>query len=149
MLTGKGVNGQVEVDGEWITIRRKGAMAKMSQGLKGDKRIPIANVQAVQFKKAGLTNGYLQFTLAGGVESRGGVFDATKDENTVMFTGRHKAEFEAIRDYVEDSITRRLGHGDAPGVDVAGQLEKLALLRDQGVLSEAEFDGQKSKLLGS
>ena len=32
--------------------------------------------------------------------------------------------------------------------DVAGQLEKLAGLRDQGVISAEEFEGQKAKLLG-
>jgi hypothetical protein len=36
-----------------------------------------------------------------------------------------------------------------PQVDVATQLGKLAELRDRGVLTEAEFDAQKSKLLGS
>lgn len=34
-----------------------------------------------------------------------------------------------------------------PAVSVAGELEKLAALRDRGVLTEAEFETQK-KLLG-
>jgi hypothetical protein len=33
--------------------------------------------------------------------------------------------------------------------DVADQLTKLAALRDSGVLTEAEFEGQKQKLLGA
>ena len=33
-------------------------------------------------------------------------------------------------------------------VDVASQLGKLADLRDKGVLTEEEFQGQKKKLLG-
>ena len=32
-------------------------------------------------------------------------------------------------------------------VDTAGQLEKLARLRDQGVITPAEFDAQKAKVL--
>jgi len=36
----------------------------------------------------------------------------------------------------------------AGGVDIAGQLQQLAQLRDQGVLSPAEFDAAKQKLLG-
>ena len=32
-----------------------------------------------------MVSGYLQFTLGGGLESRGGVLAATKDENTFMF----------------------------------------------------------------
>ena len=35
-----------------------------------------------------------------------------------------------------------------PQVDVADQLQKLATLKDQGVLTEAEFAVQKAKLLG-
>ena len=35
----------------------------------------------------------------------------------------------------------------AAPVDTAGQLEKLAGLRDQGVITPAEFDAQKAKLL--
>jgi membrane protease subunit (stomatin/prohibitin family) len=35
----------------------------------------------------------------------------------------------------------------APQVDMVEQLEKLAQLKDQGILTQAEFDGQKAKLL--
>jgi hypothetical protein len=35
-----------------------------------------------------------------------------------------------------------------PHVDVADQLTKLADLRDRGVLTDAEFETQKKKLLG-
>jgi hypothetical protein len=37
----------------------------------------------------------------------------------------------------------------APDVDVVGQLKGLAELRDQGVLTDAEFAAQKAKILGS
>ncbi|MDO8214205.1 SHOCT domain-containing protein [Conexibacter sp. CPCC 206217] len=37
--------------------------------------------------------------------------------------------------------------GPAPVVDVAGQLTQLKSLLDAGVLTQAEFDGQKQKLL--
>ncbi|TMM24408.1 MAG: SHOCT domain-containing protein [Actinobacteria bacterium] len=37
----------------------------------------------------------------------------------------------------------------APQVDMVGQLEKLAQLKDQGVLTQEEFDAQKQKLLGA
>jgi Short C-terminal domain len=36
----------------------------------------------------------------------------------------------------------------APQVDVVGQLTQLAALRDQGVLTEAEFQTQKARVLG-
>ena len=34
-----------------------------------------------------------------------------------------------------------------PAVDVAGQLERLASLRDRGVLTDAEFETEKRKIL--
>ena len=37
----------------------------------------------------------------------------------------------------------------APQVDVVSQLKELAALRDQGILTDAEFDAQKAKLLAS
>jgi hypothetical protein len=36
-----------------------------------------------------------------------------------------------------------------PGTDTVGQLEKLAKLRDSGALTDAEFEQQKAKILGS
>ncbi|MCX0242300.1 MULTISPECIES: SHOCT domain-containing protein [Streptomyces] len=35
----------------------------------------------------------------------------------------------------------------APGDDVVGQLERLAALKQQGILTEAEFEAQKARLL--
>jgi len=35
----------------------------------------------------------------------------------------------------------------APGGDMIGQLERLAALKQQGVLTEAEFEAQKARLL--
>jgi hypothetical protein len=37
----------------------------------------------------------------------------------------------------------------APPVDIVAQLKGLAELRDQGVLTDAEFDAQKAKILAS
>jgi hypothetical protein len=36
-----------------------------------------------------------------------------------------------------------------PGADTASQLSKLADLKSQGVLTDAEFDAQKAKILAS
>lgn len=37
----------------------------------------------------------------------------------------------------------------APAIDIADQLERLAALRDKGVLTQEEFDTQKAKILGA
>jgi hypothetical protein len=37
----------------------------------------------------------------------------------------------------------------APAADPIAQLKELAALHDQGILTDAEFDAQKAKILGS
>jgi hypothetical protein len=51
-----------------------------------------------------MTAGFIQFTFSGGDESKKGLFDATKDENTVMFQSKDQADFEKIRDYIFSKI---------------------------------------------
>jgi hypothetical protein len=116
-LTLKGVAGQMSVDDHFVTIHRYGANAKMRHGLKGDKRIPLKNVTAVQVKTPGLTYGYIQLSLSGGRESTGGVFAATSDENTVMFPSRQTPTALAIQRYIEYYIV----HG-CPPPDATGRL---------------------------
>lgn len=144
-----GVNGQVVVDDNWVTIKRKGAMAMLSQGIKGDKRIPISNIISVQFKNANaMVNGYIQFATASG-ESARGLTQATADENTVMFRKNQMADFEKLRDHLESLIANRMNAGGTSGsVDVAGELAKLAKLKEQGILNDEEFAKAKAKLLG-
>ena len=144
-----GVNGQVVVDDNWVTIKRKGAMAMLSQGIKGDKRIPISNIISVQFKNANaMVNGYIQFATASG-ESARGITQATADENTVMFRKNQMADFEKLRDHLESLIANRMNaSSSSSSVDVADELAKLAKLKEQGILSDEEFAKAKAKLLG-
>jgi Domain of unknown function (DUF4429) len=60
----KGVNGTVDFDGSFITIRRKGGVARLTVG-KGDKRIPLASISSVQWKEPGaFVNGFMQYLNA-------------------------------------------------------------------------------------
>lgn len=151
-FTAKGLGGQLILDENFVTIARKGALAAMGGGMaRGEKRIPIGSITAVQFKKPGGRNGYIQFTIPGGNEvKKRGVAAAAKDENTVVFTTFHAAEFEAVRDYVERRIVERHAPQTvqaAPTKDLPTQLRELAALRDEGLLSDAEFEAEKAKLL--
>ena len=149
MIQAKGHNGQIQFDGVNVTISRKGVLGFLTQGLKGDKVIKASAITSVQFKKVGMiTSGYLQFSLMGGGESKGGVFDATKDENTVMFVKKQEQDFERIRDAVQAVLNAPVV-GAVAQPSVVDQLEKLAQLRDRGVLTATEFEVQKTKLLAS
>lgn len=107
-VTAKGHNGQVSFDGRMVTISRKGLLGRASVG-KGEKRIPLTSITAVQWKPAGpVMNGYIQFSLPGGNEGRARFGSQTKDaghdENSVIFTRRQMASFQRLRTAVEDAL---------------------------------------------
>lgn len=146
--------GSVELLDNVLVIRRKGVASFLTQGLKGEKRIPYASITSVQFKEAGFTTGYIQFGVAGGIESGRGVWDATTDENTVLFTKDAAGDFRRLRDLVEERAEACRSGATAPVNSVAPanlgeELTRLADLRDRGVLTEEEFATQKNRLLGT
>lgn len=108
VLRAQGIGGALELDGAVLRIVRKGVGAFMLHGLKGDKEIGLRSITSVQFKKPSfVANGYLQVTFPGALEAKQGIFEATKDENTVMFRASHLPAFEALR----DELRRRMGAG--------------------------------------
>lgn len=160
----KGVNGTVIFDGAGVTIIRKGLLARGTVG-KGEKRIPLASITAVQWKPPGMmVSGFIQFTLSGGSERRSQfgkqTWDATDDENTVMVSkGQMEKEFLGLRSAVETALTdlhspkvsAPEGSASPPALQlgIADELAKLASLRDADVLTQEEFQSHKRALLGS
>jgi hypothetical protein len=145
-----GYNGQIEFDDNSVLISRKGGLAILTQGLKGEKRILIGNITSVQFKSANaFLNGYIQFATAGG-ESSGGGLAAGTDENTVMFTSKMQPHFEKLRKAVEgaiqtlSSIQQKVEASESP----LDSLRKLKELLDAEIISQAEFDSKKAILMG-
>ena len=146
----KGRNGQVETEKNGITISRKGLGGVFFHAFKGEKRIPYASISAVQFRPAGLfTVGYIQFTVLGGTEDRGALFNAAKDENSVLFErGQQDKDFRKLRAMVEEACEEyRNPVVSAPKVSLADELTKLADLKDRGVLTDIEFSEHKASLL--
>lgn len=104
-VTAKGTGGQITLTPKRVIISRQGTLSKAVHGYKGDKEIPMKNITAVQFKLPGsVANGYIQFSILGGIESRGGAFDAAGDENTVMFTKNQEEDFKEVKRYVDAFI---------------------------------------------
>lgn len=107
-MEARGHTGTVGFDGSMLTISRSGALGRLSVG-KGEKRIPVRSITAVQWKPAGpLVNGYIQFSMGGGNEVRAQFGRQTKgaarDENSVVFTRKQQADFEPLRAAVEQAI---------------------------------------------
>jgi hypothetical protein len=147
----------LEVFEDRLTITPRGVGGFMTKGLKGTKTIPFRSITAVQHRKtSAIFSGYLQFTLPGGIESRGGWFSAVSDENTFNYVGGvdEDALIEEVKTYIERRIQElrdedRGGPGTRSAGIMADELTKLAKLRDQGVLTEDEFAKAKQRLLGA
>jgi len=151
IFTMKGVQDLLEVFEDRVTITPKGVLGFLNKGIKGTKEIPFRSIVAVQFKEAGAVfSGYLQFTIPGGNESKGGIFAATKDENTFMFAHAKKNTLaKEIKEHIDGAIRRsQAPQTAAPATNLSDELQKLAQLKDQGVLSEDEFKAAKNKLIG-
>jgi Short C-terminal domain/Domain of unknown function (DUF4429) len=137
----------IELTDHSIIISRHGLGSFLTQGIKGEKTIPFKSLTALQFKPAQKQmGGYIQFSVKGEVASRGGIFDATLDENTVMFTIAQHPNFEMLRKKIDAEIAKQDNHPIAARLSYADELTKLADLRDRGVLDETEFQNQKTRL---
>lgn len=161
----KGHNGIIKFYKDKIIIERKGVISFLTQGLKGNKTIYLSDISSIQFKNAGVfTNGYIQFSFYGGKENKGGLLDATKDENTVMFTSAQEKDFAILKHRINlvlsnlkkakmksnemsqnNKETEKINRNET---SYLFELEKLGELRDRGILTEEEFNQKKKQLLG-
>lgn len=154
LMTVRGHNGTVTLDEDFVSISRTGFFARTTVG-KGEKRIPIASITAVQWKPAGATLGFVQFTIAGSNERRSRFGrqsqTALQDENSVTFQVWHSRDFQKLREAVERAIARRENRPRSEPAQLAPdpmtQLKQLAELRDASVITDAEFEVKKAELL--
>jgi hypothetical protein len=147
-----GVGANLIVYDDKVEIVTAGITGFVLKGLKGTKTIPFHSISAIQFKEAGTWSGagYLQFTIPGGNESRNGLFDATMDENTFMFRDDNE-QASRIKNYIENRIRElrnpQRSQQSSPTQSFSAELERLVALRQQGVLSDEEFQQAKTRLL--
>jgi len=149
VVVAQGMNGAiVTFDGQTVAITRKGFAATMIGPGTGEKRIPVHAITAIQFKTSGISY-YIQFSFSGeSAQSSRSRDDRRKDENTVEFHAGQRPAFEALRDAIE--AARTVPTPPTPMVvapSVAERIQQLAGLRDQGLISEAEFEAKRVELL--
>jgi len=150
LIKAKGIGGDLELLKNKIRVKRKGGMAFLLHGLKGDKEIFLNQISSIQLKKAGFAlNGYLQFAFLGGREAKGGLFQAVSDENTIMFSKDNQKDFIEIKNAIEEQIYQfqNQNKNDKTSLGI-NDLEKLAKLRDEGIITEEEFQAKKRQILG-
>ncbi|MEV6028830.1 DUF4429 domain-containing protein [Streptomyces sp. NPDC052036] len=145
----------MQFDGQYVTITRKGFLARSIVG-KGEKRLHISQIASIQWKPAGaIVEGFIQFGLPGGVERRSKAGAQTQsargDENSVLFTRKQMPAFEAVRKALDAAIAEHHAPQQSTAAQssfVADELTKLGQLVQQGILTQAEFEQQKARLLG-
>src|SRR5690606_17390596 len=124
----------------------KGFMNLMTQGSKGEKSIPIKSITAIQIKAPRLTTGYIQFAYSGASESKGGIMDAVKDENTITFSSKKDLEqAKELKAYIESLQNESSQPTTQSSAD---EILKFKELLDAGVITEKEFEAKKKQILG-
>lgn len=144
-----GVGGQLALYENKVVIRRKGALATMSHGFTGDKEILIRNITGIQLKPgSAMLNGYIQFTIPGGNESKRGISAATQDENTVMFRKSENETAKSIKEKIEQ-IQMDMNRPQATVVasSPVDEIRKLKALLEDNIITQEEFDKKKADLL--
>ena len=146
IISFKGGNGKIELYENFVRIDRGTITGFMMQGLKGKKDIYFSSITSVEIKKPGFTVGFIQFTLPGANESRGGVSAAQKDENTVTFGNFYKQKYDQALE-IKDYIEKKKHTGSQSANSTADEIEKMHTLLTKGILTKEEFEEKKRKLL--
>jgi hypothetical protein len=158
LLEFKGMNGKTELYSDKLIIKRGAFQSVYFQGhIKGEKTIFLSQISSVQLKRAGLFNGYIQFTIPGGNESLKGVQAAYRDENSIVFSANKNSEAEYLKKEIEDLICAQKCQSSNKANNVineqqniinsADEIRKFKQLLDDGIITSDEYEKKKSQLL--
>lgn len=98
-----GLDGRIALMEDRIRIGRKGFVPYLVD--KGDKEIPLADISSMEFRNAGMTNGYIHFTLSNELKPKGSLLERARDDNTVWFKLLQQKSFEAVRQAVQERLS--------------------------------------------
>jgi hypothetical protein len=134
------VSGSIWLSNSWKQELVITEDAVQGEVIKGGKRIKM-HLPYDRIAQVNLVRGVFSATLE--LVNKGGTDNLTVE-------GLNKGEAEEAKNLIEAKIRSELRAqsvaGRAPQT-VADELRKLAELRDQGIITEVEFQAQKAKLL--
>jgi hypothetical protein len=140
----------LELCDDIVLITRRGLLNALNAGMNGTRTIQISSLIAVQMKPgSGFTGGYILFSYAGSKPFMGGLLDAIHDPDAFLFSmelNGQIAEFKAKVETRMRAIKQPAPANNSAGM-LADEIRKLAELKQQGLLSQEEFDAAKKKLL--
>jgi Short C-terminal domain len=139
----------LKLEGDCVKIHRRGIANALAAGLNGERTILISSLSSVQVKPGSwLSPGYILFSYAGSKPFMGGIIDATQDPDTFIFGQELNEEIAEFKIKVEDKMreARRPAPATNSSGGLTGEIRKLAELKQQGLLSQEEFEAAKRKL---
>ena len=139
---------EMELTGDCVVIRKRGLANAMASGINGDRSITVSTITAVQIKLGGWTPGYILFSYPGSKPFDGGMVQAAHDPDVFLFPKSLNDEVTAFKAKVEQMMRdSKKASPVASSSSLAEEIRKLSSLRDDGILSQEEFDSAKKKLL--
>jgi hypothetical protein len=129
-----GRNAKVTLYKDRIERVKPRAFASVSSANQDTEVTPIKSVTSVQAKKDGIRTKVTVYASGNTIEFRFGHDEANRFKTAIMGLVLEPKE-------TPSPVSA------PPAVDVADQLQKLAKCRDEGILTEEEFQAQKQKLL--
>jgi hypothetical protein len=140
----------LEISGGSVIIRKRGLANMLASGMNGERSISISSLTGIQLKLGALFSpGYILFSYAGSKPFFGGVIEATQDPDGFMFARDLNDQVKAFKDRVEVLMREAVRPSSPvpPQASLSDELRKLAELRDQGTLTQQEFEAAKKRLL--
>lgn len=144
-----------------VELTQEGARGLLTRGLQGVKTYYYTDISTIQFKNCGWTNGFFEFTFAGGIDRRGGAWNGFDNDNRINFgaptIGRARKvaeEAEKINNYLQERLRIAKTQKAQPTVinqtttTGADEILKYKQLLDDGIISEEEFQLKKKQILG-
>lgn len=157
----KGGDGTLFADEEKVMIRKKNFDGFQTATM-GNRAIFYSDISSIEFKKSGLIGGYMKFILAGTDERkrRGfghGISQNFKDQNSItLIPGTNKKAIEIYNFILKKMDEARKtanvvinNSNTTNNLNYLEELEKLADLKEKGILSEEEFNSKKQQILNN
>lgn len=137
----------LEVYEDKLTITpKKGAFSFLVNGgiIRATITIPFSSIIGIQFQEAGVVlPGDFQFLTSGG--------DKSNDDNTFSIQYRKDNDLaKQIKEFIEAKVQElQAPRTTQPQltISLSDELQKLANLRDSGILSDQEFQAAKDRLI--
>lgn len=101
----KALGSTLEVFHNRVVIAPRGILGAMK--MEGERTIPMKTILAVSFKKAGLSNGHIQFSISGNPDGSTPLGKASS-ANTVVFSASWFADVNKQAKEIVDYINTRI-----------------------------------------